>query len=118
MPEERPVKHKQYGLIVRGQFRKTSKKEIALFVGRAIEDLESKMADKIQEAQALIGAAVDVKFNVQARQYNGRWYTDLGLRFISAAVTERPALQPKPAPAPAPQPQHAQEDDPDGDLPF
>ena len=74
--------------------------------------------DKIQEAQALIGAAVDVKFNVQARQYNGRWYTDLGLRFISAAVTERPALQPKPAPAPAPQPQHAQEDDPDGDLPF
>ncbi len=50
MPEERPVKHKQYGLIVRGQFRKTSKKEIALFVGRAIEDLESKMADKIQEA--------------------------------------------------------------------
>ena len=74
--------------------------------------------DRIQEAQALIGAAVDVKFNVQARQYNGRWYTDLGLRFISAAVTERPALQPKPAPAPAPQPQHAQEDDPDGDLPF
>ena len=73
--------------------------------------------DKIQEAQALIGAAVDVKFNVQARQYNGRWYTDLGLRFISAAVTERPALQPKPAPAPAPQPE-PEKDDPDGDLPF
>ena len=75
--------------------------------------------DKIQEAQALIGAAVDVKFNVQARQYNGRWYTDLGLRFISAAVTERPALQPKPAPAQAPAPQpEPEKDDPDGDLPF
>ena len=68
--------------------------------------------DKIQEAQALVGAAVDVKFNVQARQYNGRWYIDLGLRFVSAAVTERPA--PKPAPAPAP----AMEEDNGPDLPF
>ena len=68
--------------------------------------------DKIQEAQALVGAAVDVKFNVQARQYNGRWYIDLGLRFISAAVTERPT--PKPAPAPAP----AKDEDNGPDLPF
>ena len=72
--------------------------------------------DKIQEAQALVGTAVDVKFNVQSREYNGRWYTDLGLRFISAAATERPA--PKQAPAPAPKPEPAKEDDPDGDLPF
>ena len=70
--------------------------------------------DKIQEAQALVGAAVDVKFNVQARQYNGRWYIDLGLRFISAAVTERQAPKPAPAPAPAP----ANDEDNGPDLPF
>lgn len=70
--------------------------------------------EKIQEAQALEGAAVDVKFNVQARQFNGRWYTDLGLRFISAAATDRPAPKQEPAPKPTP----AKEDDPDGDLPF
>lgn len=70
--------------------------------------------DKIQEAQALVGTAVDVKFNVQAREYNGRWYIDLGLRFISAAATERPA--PKQEPAPKAEP--AKEDDPDADLPF
>ena len=70
--------------------------------------------DKIQEAQGLIGANVDVKFNVQAREFNGRRYIDLGLRFITASVTERPA--PKQEPAPKPEP--AKEDDPDGDLPF
>ena len=68
--------------------------------------------EKIQEAEPFVGKAVDVKFNVQARQYNGRWYIDLGLRFISAAVTERQA--PKPAPAPAP----AKDEDNGPDLPF
>lgn len=72
--------------------------------------------DKIQEAQALVGAAVDVKFNVQARQYNGRWYIDLGLRFITIHETERPATPPVPAPAPAPL--KDDDDDPNGDLPF
>jgi len=72
--------------------------------------------DKIQEAQALVGTAVDVKFNVQAREYNGRWYIDLGLRFISAAATERPAPKQTPAPKPAPAPN--EKDDPDADLPF
>lgn len=72
--------------------------------------------DKIQEAQALVGATVDVKFNVQAREYNGRWYIDLGLRFISAAATERPAPKQTPAPKPAPAPN--ENDDPDADLPF
>ena len=72
--------------------------------------------DKIQEAQALVGTAVDVKFNVQAREYNGRWYIDLGLRFISAAATERPAPKQTPAPKPAPAPN--EKDDPDDDLPF
>ena len=72
--------------------------------------------DKIQEAQALVGTVVDVKFNVQAREYNGRWYIDLGLRFISAAATERPAPKQTPAPKPAPAPN--EKDDPDADLPF
>jgi hypothetical protein len=72
--------------------------------------------DKIQEAQALVGATVDVKFNVQAREYNGRWYIDLGLRFITASVTERPA--PKQVSAPASAPTKDDDDDPNGGLPF
>ena len=49
MENERPVKHKQFGLISRGAFRASAKKQIALFVGRAIEGLEEKMSEKIQE---------------------------------------------------------------------
>ena len=71
--------------------------------------------EKIQEAQGLIGANVDVKFNVQARQFNGRWFADLGLRFITATVSERPAPRQE---AQAPKPEPMKEDDPDGDLPF
>lgn len=72
--------------------------------------------DKIQEAEPLVGKAVDVKFNIQAREFNGRWYIDLGLRFIAIHETERPATPPVPAPAPAPL--KDDDDDPNGDLPF
>jgi len=66
--------------------------------------------EKIQEAQALVGQLVDVKYNVQSRKYNGRFYTDLGLRFIAPAAGEV-----KTAPAPAPAPEKV---DVDNDLPF
>ena len=72
--------------------------------------------DKIQEAEPLVGKAVDVKFNIQAREFNGRWYIDLGLRFITIHETERPATHPVPAPAPAPL--KDDDDDPNGGLPF
>lgn len=64
--------------------------------------------EKIQEVQALVGQLVDVKYNVQSRKFNGRFYTDLGLRFIAPAAGER-----KPAQAPAPE-----KVDVDNDLPF
>ena len=72
--------------------------------------------DKIQEAEPLVGKAVDVKFNIQAREFNGRWYIDLGLRFITIHETERSATPPVPAPAPAPL--KDDDDDPNGGLPF
>jgi len=53
MENEKPVKHKQYGLISRGQFRASAKKQIALFVGRAIEGLEQKMSEKIEEVRLI-----------------------------------------------------------------
>ena len=72
--------------------------------------------EKIQEAEPFVGKPVDVKFNIQAREYNGRWYIDLGLRFITIHETERPATPPVPAPAPAPL--KDDDDDPNGGLPF
>lgn len=72
--------------------------------------------EKIQEVQALVGQLVDVKYNVQSRKFNGRFYTDLGLRFIAPAVVERTETRTAPAPARTPAP--AKEDDPNADLPF
>ena len=66
--------------------------------------------DKIQEAEALVGKEVNAKFNIQARTYNGRYYIDLRLQFVSAAQADAPKAQPAPAPE--------KEDDPNADLPF
>lgn len=70
--------------------------------------------DKIQEAEPFVGKEVDIKFNIQAREYNGRWYIDLGLRTIDLADT-RPVTPPVQIPDPTPAPQS--EDD-GSDLPF
>lgn len=70
--------------------------------------------DKIQQAEDLVGKAVDVKFAIQSRDYNGRLYTDVKLQFVSPATEGQAAQAPAPAPAPAP----VNNDDPDGDLPF
>jgi hypothetical protein len=58
---------------------------------------------------------VDVKFNVQAREYNGRWYIDLGLRSIDMHDS-RPVVPPVPAPELS-KPLN-DDDDPNGGLPF
>lgn len=74
--------------------------------------------DKIQQADELVGKAVDVKFSIQARDYNGRLYTDVKLQFVAPATEGQAAPAPNTASAPAPKPAPVNNDDPDGDLPF
>lgn len=71
-------------------------------------------SDKVQRAEDLVGETVDVKFDIRGREYNGRWYADVNLRYINKVQEEKAAAAPALQPAPAPE----QEDDPDGDLPF
>lgn len=33
--------------------------------------------DKISEAQLQVGAQLTISFDVESREYNGRWYTDV-----------------------------------------
>ena len=75
-------------------------------------------SDKVQRAEELVGEMVDVKFDIRGREYNGRWYADVNLRYINKAQEEKAAAAPAPKPAPKPAPAPAQEDDPDADLPF
>ena len=66
--------------------------------------------DRIDVVSNFVGQAVDIKFTIKAREYNGRWYNDLRFQYVSPVEQTTSA----PAPTPAPEP----EDNPDGDLPF
>ena len=71
--------------------------------------------DRIASVQDLVGKAADIKFSIQGREYNNRWFADLRLSFIAPAGANERREQ---APAPAPAPEPKKEDDPDEDLPF
>jgi hypothetical protein len=67
--------------------------------------------DKLGEVNALKDRRVNVKFDLRSREYNGRWYTDIRLVYISAAEAEAPKPVERPV---ATQPQ----EDNEPDLPF
>lgn len=41
--------------------------------------------DKINESQLRIGAQLKISFDVESREYNGRWYTDVKAWKVEAA---------------------------------
>ena len=75
--------------------------------------------DKIQQADDLVGKAVDVKFSIQSRDYNGRLYTDVKLQFVAPATeSQAPASAATSAHAPGPAPAPVTQDSDGEDLPF
>jgi hypothetical protein len=47
--------------------------------------------DKINESQLQVGSQLNISFDVESREYNGRWYTDIKAWKIEAAGTEKAA---------------------------
>ena len=47
--------------------------------------------DKINESQLKPGSQLDISFDVESREYNGRWYTDIKAWKIEAAGAAKPA---------------------------
>ena len=45
----------------------------------------SVWGDKINESQLQVGAQLTISFDVESREYNGRWYTDVKAWKIEAA---------------------------------
>ena len=77
--------------------------------------------DKIKEYNLQIGSEVKVSFDINAREYNGRWYNDIRAWRVEpadqvAAAAPAPFTAPEAANIPAPQP--APEDPSDSVLPF
>jgi len=56
--------------------------------------------DKIQQAAISVGDTVTVSFDINAREFNGRWYNDIRAWKVSHDVPGQ-AAQPQAAPFPA-----------------
>lgn len=53
--------------------------------------------DRVQDAASLqVGEKVNVSVNIESREYNGRWYTDVRAWRIQKTQPEQPAAAPIP----------------------
>jgi hypothetical protein len=83
----------------------------------------SAWGDKINESALQVGNEINVSFDVESREYNGRWYTDLKawkIDTLGATSSEQPTSTPNTgsrstATTPLPPSLQASEDD---NLPF
>ena len=78
--------------------------------------------DKINESQLQIGNELSVSFDIESREYNSRWYTDVKAWKIEVASASRPSQSGGPSPefsSPEPPPFDTNEpSDSNDDLPF
>lgn len=81
--------------------------------------------DKIDQYPVAIGDEVVISFDVESREYNGRWYTDVKAWKIEKGVAQQPVQYyaqeqavPAAATAPSNTPFPSADDMPSDDLPF
>lgn len=76
--------------------------------------------DKIDQFSVAVGDEVTVSFDIESREYNGRWYTDVRAWKIEKAVAGNVGDVPPPMPGEAPSfPENSGESLPgEEDLPF
>ena len=79
--------------------------------------------DKLREMNIQVGEVLTVSFDIDAREYNGRWYNDIrAWRVVRGAAQPAPAapvdFNSIPAPTEVPATQPATNNAPIDDLPF
>ncbi|MCF8357842.1 MAG: DUF3127 domain-containing protein [Prolixibacteraceae bacterium] len=79
--------------------------------------------DKISLLNGIsVGDEVDVSFNIESREYNGKWFHNINAwRINPAQPTQQAAQQDSPFPpddVPPPPPEPERGDEPNDDLPF
>lgn len=70
-----------------------------------------------------LGTEVEIQYSVSAREWNGKWYSDVELISIkslaqSMQTATRPSPTPTPAPSPAPMQNNQEPQNNPDDLPF
>lgn len=69
--------------------------------------------DKVNDlARYKVGETVEVDFDINAREYNGKWYNDLRAWKIAESLKEKAQATKAKATTPAPAPQEEEEDFP------
>lgn len=75
--------------------------------------------DRIRQYEPKVGDEVKVRYHVEAREYNGRYYNEVrcdGIERVGAVAAQpQPAVNSEPQPTPTAAPQAQQAND---DLPF
>jgi hypothetical protein len=79
--------------------------------------------DKISLLNGIsVGDEVDVSFNIESREYNGKWFHNINAwRINPAQPTQQAAQHDAPFPpddVPPPPPEPERDDEPNDDLPF
>lgn len=82
----------------------------------------SAWGDKIRDFESLnIGEQVKVSINIESREFNGRWYTDLRpwrVERVAQGATSSSAPEPPPMPSDFPPPPMIEPEQATDDLPF
>jgi hypothetical protein len=77
---------------------------------------------RIARFDSLVGKTVTVSFDIDAREYEGRWFNEINawgiLEYINTTQRAANMVAAQNAQAPTPQPEAKQEGGKDNDLPF
>lgn len=93
------------------------------YVGETLDTYPKKVmfeimgAERIEKNACKVNDLVDVSFDIESREYNGRWYTSIrAWKVEPAQAAAQPVAKKEPAPAAAPKVEGAEEAS--SDLPF
>lgn len=93
------------------------------YVGETLDTYQKKVAfevfgaERIEKNQCEVDDLVKVSFDIESREYNGRWFTSIrAWKVEPAQAAAQPAAKNEPAPAAAPKVEGADEES--EDLPY
>ena len=96
---------------------------VGMYPKKMVVDVRDGVMGRVAQFDALVGKTVRIEFDVDATEYNGRWYNRFYAYRIADYAEEKAkeaeaAEIAKPAPEPTPAPTEASKPNNGDDLPF
>ena len=70
---------------------------VEMYPRKIIVDVTAGQMDRVAEFDALLGQPVKICFDIEAHEYNGRWFNGVRVSKPKAAPVTKPATPPPPA---------------------